>query len=179
MMAALAPPEHRQGLEEIDIHGVLSNERRRMTLQILGEAGEPLSARELSERIAELETEQSPPPRNIRQSAYVSLLQTHLPKLDELDIVEYDDATKTVRLSSTADQVSTFMGDERGASSDEIYLIVSAIGLGSLVASRSGVPFFDPYLAEILVGLTLLVVAGFAAYRASAGGWPLLRRIRE
>ena len=69
-------------LEAVEIHDVLSNERRQMVLDRLRESGGTMSARDLSEYIAERETGESPPPRNIRQSAYVSLHQTHLPKLD-------------------------------------------------------------------------------------------------
>ena len=72
-------------LAPVEIHDVLSNERRQKVLELLRDNGHDgsMTARELSERIAEHETGESPPPRNIRQSAYVSLHQTHLPKLDE------------------------------------------------------------------------------------------------
>ena len=79
-------------LEAVEIHDVLSNERRQMVIDRLRESEGTLSARDLSEFIAERETGESPPPRNIRQSAYVSLHQTHLPKLDELGLVVLDDA---------------------------------------------------------------------------------------
>ena len=86
-MAGNAQPD----LAAVDIHDVLSNERRRMVLSILHEEDtRSTTARDLSERIAEMETGQSPPPRNIRQSAYVSLHQTHLPKLDELEVLAAD-----------------------------------------------------------------------------------------
>jgi DNA-binding transcriptional ArsR family regulator len=104
-MAVDAQPE----LAAVDIHDVLSNERRRMVLSILRDENGHTTARELSERIAELETGQTPPPRNIRQSAYVSLHQTHLPKLDNLGIVDYDESTKTVSLTDRARRVSVYM----------------------------------------------------------------------
>lgn len=53
-----------------------------------GGPGGTLTARELSERIIAEETGESPPPRNIRQSAYVELHETQLLKLDDLEIVE-------------------------------------------------------------------------------------------
>jgi hypothetical protein len=77
-------------LDEGDIHDVLRNERRRHTLELLRDNGETSSVRDLSEEVAALETGESPPPRNIRQSVYVSLHQTHLPKLDDLGIAVYD-----------------------------------------------------------------------------------------
>ena len=89
------------GLSETRIHEVLSNDRRRMAIEYLQDGD--LTLRELSERIAEAETGESPPPRNIRQSAYVSLQQTHIPKLAELDIVNYDEESKVVSLAEAAD----------------------------------------------------------------------------
>lgn len=168
MTASMAPRETWGDLEEVAIHGVLSNRRRRMTIEILREAGGSVTARDLSERIAALETGQRPPPRNARQSAYVSLLQTHLPKLDDLDIVDYDDGAKTVALGSAADQVSTFMGAESNPAPDRRYLLLSVIGLGALVVASVGLPAPVGVAAEGLLGVVLLLIAGTAFVRAKA-----------
>lgn len=87
---------------------VLSNRRRRLVLELLRANGGEATARELSEYIATVESGENPPPRNIRQSAYVSLHQTHLPKLNKPDIIEYDGQAKTVKLNDrTANSRST------------------------------------------------------------------------
>lgn len=177
MMASSLPAALDEDLDDVDIHGVLSNERRRMTLEILGEDDGSISARELSERIAERETGQQPPPRNIRQSAYVSLIQSHLPKLDELDIVEYESGSKTVTLSSSAEQVSTFMDSGSRSVLDEHYLLVAAVGVVGLLASKAGL--VDVGLAGDFAILVFLVVAGVAVVGARADEWPLLTRIRN
>jgi hypothetical protein len=64
-----------------------------------------MRVRDLSEAVATLETAEDPPPRNKRQSVYVSLHQTHLPKLHELGIVTYDADSKAVTLSESAHEV--------------------------------------------------------------------------
>ena len=147
-MAEHSPAE----LDAVEIHHVLSNERRQMVIDQLRETGETMSARALSEHIAEHETGESPPPRNIRQSAYVSLHQTHLPKLDELGIVEYDESDKTVTLDEAASrEVGVYMEtvSKYGISWSEYYLGVSVLGLVSGV----GGPGLEPAAAaSALVG---------------------------
>ena len=178
-MATMKTPDRKPDLEEVEIHKVLSNERRQLTLKILGEAGGEMSARELSERIAEIETGESPPPRNIRQSAYVSLLQTHLPKLDELDVVEYDDGAKTVDLSHRAKQVTYFMGIDKPEITEEIYLLLSLIGVLFVAASIVGGPLLNLGHARNLAGVVFLVMFVLAAYRAATGDSSLLKRVRR
>ena len=176
-MAANAEPE----LAPVDIHDVLSNERRRMVLSILREEGGQTTARELSERIAELETGQSPPPRNIRQSAYVSLHQTHLPKLDDLGIIDYDESAKTVTLTDRAKRVSVYMETvpRYGISWSEYYVAVAAIGVLLVVASWVGVPVIAGVGAGIWATLALLLVGGSAVYQTVQQGSSIIHRLSE
>lgn len=162
------PTEPATTLQPVDIHDVLSNERRQLTLQILSENGDDISARELSERIAERETGEQPPPRNIRQSAYVSLQQTHLPKLDKLGIVDYDMTAKRVSLAERADEVIDFMNSEASRPRDEILVASALTGLFLLIVSRFSGPGLLATGADILVALLLLLIGGIATYRL---GW--------
>ncbi|MFB6173325.1 MAG: hypothetical protein ABEI39_01650 [Halobacteriales archaeon] len=165
-------------LDSVEIHEVLSNERRQLALRALREAGGPLSARELSERIAEVETGESPPPRNIRQSAYVSLHQTHLPKLDEMGIVEYDESAKTVSLEDRASEVSVYMETvpRYGISWSEYYVGVSLLGVLLIVAARIGVPAIGALDAAVWAGLVFLVIAASAVYQTVQQGSSLVHR---
>lgn len=96
-------------LSEADIHDILRNDRRRNVIKRLQEHGREISLRELSVHIAEIEAGESPPPSDVRNSVYVSLHQTHLPKLDKEGIVEYDNDQKTIVLQESARQVSLYM----------------------------------------------------------------------
>ena len=159
-----SPPETRRELESVEIHEVLSNERRQMVIKILQNSEKELTIRELSEQIAELETGENPAPRNIRQSAYVSLIQTHLPKLEELDVIEYDDTSKTAQLSASAGQVSNFIenDDEKfleaiiGSTSQPYLELIISLG-GVLIILIS---WMDAKLIQgtHLLGLTLLLL---------------------
>ena len=82
----------KNALPESTIYEILSNGRRRETIQHLTERSsvETIGLHELSEAVATAESGVSPPPRALRESVYGSLHQTHLPKLEELGVVTYD-----------------------------------------------------------------------------------------
>ncbi len=167
-------------LEAVEIHDVLSNERRQMVIDKLRESGGTVSARELSEHIAECETGESPPPRNIRQSAYVSLHQTHLPKLDDLEIVEYDESDKTVTLDETASQeVSIYMETvpKYGISWSEYYLGMSVLGVLLLVATQVGVPVISSVGTTVWMGAILTLIGGSAVYQTVQQRSSILHRL--
>lgn len=177
MGATTAPSD----LEAVEIHDVLSNERRQLILQFLRDGGGLLTARELSERIAEVETGESPPPRNIRQSAYVSLHQTHLPKLDELGIVEYDQSSKSVQLNERAEQVNVYMETvpKYGLAWSEYYLGVSILGLLLIIAGEIGVPGLAGMESLWLAIGTFVLVLASAIYQTVAQQSSLLHRLRD
>lgn len=168
-------------LEPVDIHDVLSNERRQMILSLLREEAETMTARELSERIAELETGESPPPRNIRQSAYVSLHQTHLPKLDELGIVDYDQSAKTVHLNERAKQVSVYMETvpKYGISWSEYYVGTAIVGLLLVLGAQIGVPFIADIGTVVWAVLLFILIGVSGVYQTVQQGSSLLHRLRE
>jgi hypothetical protein len=155
-----------QSLAESEIHDVLRNDRRRLVLERLGERSEAQSVSDLAEYIAAEESGEDPPPRNVRQSVYVSLHQTHLPKLDELGIVAYDADAKLVSRAENADDVAVYMEvvPKNAISWAEYYLAVSLVGIAALVAHAVGVPVLAGVDPRILAGVLLLVVALSAGY---------------
>lgn len=162
-MAGMTAPD----LEAVEIHEVLSNERRQLILEFLSEANGPLSARDLSERIAAAETEESPPPTNIRQSAYVSLHQTHLPKLDELEIVDYDQSAKTVELKDGARRINEYRATNTTSERpwNEYYLAVSLLGLVAVAAGESGAPVLAGIGGLPLATAAIVLIAATAGYQ--------------
>lgn len=167
-------------LSPVEIHDVLSNERRKMVIDLLRSERTEISARDLSEYIAERETGESPPPRNKRQSAYVSLHQTHLPKLDELGIIEYDQSEKTVALDDEASrEVSVYMETvpRYGISWSEYYAGVSALGLLLISANAIGVPVIEGIGVAVLASTVLVVVGASAIYQTARQGSSFLYRI--
>ena len=123
------------------IHDVLRNDRRRLALQYLKQRIEPVEVGELSEHIAELEVGESPPPRDVRQSVYNTLSQTHLPKLEDLGFVEFDRDQKVVSLRETAREVDLYMNiiTPLGITWESYYRILGVIGLIAVVAADTNI----------------------------------------
>jgi hypothetical protein len=168
-------------LEPADIHDVLRNERRRLVIERLRERGGSETVRELSEHIASVESGENPPPRNIRQSVYVSLHQTHLPKLDELGIVAYDSDAKEVSLARRAEQVAVYMEvvPKYGLSWGEYYLGLGLLGLLVVLGSSVGVPILARIDAAALAVVVFTVIVCSAVYHIYTQQSSLIHRVQE
>jgi len=170
-MGTTAPPEDGGVLEEGEIHDILRNSRRRLTIESLRKAEHgSLSVRDLSEQIAGLETGETPPPRDKRQSVYVSLQQTHLPKLDELEIVDHDPEERTVSLGEHVSEVEVYMEvvPEYGLSWGEYYFALGLLGLLVTVAALVGVPFLADIGSSLAVTVTVVASLFFVVVMLSA-----------
>lgn len=155
---------------------ILSSPRRRETVRRLSRVSDSISVRDLSEAIAQAETGVSPAPRQVRETVYVSLHQTHLPTLDEQAIIVYDQNEKRVYPIGAARVYRRYMDVEAGygISWTALYRTLGVVGLGLLVASLAGVAPFrlvDP----VLIGTVFLAafsVAGLSelwSYRSELG----------
>lgn len=135
-----------------DIHHILSNRRRRLVLEQLRNGESEMQVREIADRIAELESAKhdSPPTGDRRRSVYISLIQNHLPKLCEFDVIEYDQRAKTVTLGESFRQVNCHMNTEvdNDISWNEFYFGLYAIGVVSVYFSHIGVPMFGALPTE-------------------------------
>jgi len=153
-------------LEEGEIHDILRNERRRLSIKCLQETDEErLPVRELSERVAAIETGEDPPPRNKRQSVYVSLHQTHLPKLDGNGIVAYDEETKEVSLGDRVSEVAVYMEvvPRYGLSWGEYYFGLGLLAMLTTIAVSIGVPGISQLTIALVATLFYLVLMLSAA----------------
>jgi hypothetical protein len=156
-------------LSQSEVHDVLRNDRRRRVIERLVEEGTE-SVRDLAEHIASIESGETPPPRNVRQSVYVSLHQTHLPKLDDLEIVVYDDDAKEVWLAERADQVLVYLEDGHGTPSHGPWPAVTlGVALVGLAGATVGVAASVQAVAVGVPVVALLVVGGVAAVRLAGG----------
>jgi hypothetical protein len=91
----------REALTADTIFDLLSNGRRRRLLRQLRRRGGAVAFKELYERLAAQEvagrsSDEATVGHKDRKRVYVSLRQTHLPRLVEAGVLEYDDDAKTV-----------------------------------------------------------------------------------
>lgn len=96
--------ESQEDLSKDEIFFALSNYRRRYVLHYLKQVDGEADLSELSEQVGAWENgvEVDETTSTQRKRAYVSLRQTHLPKLDDLGIVEFDPVRGTARLTDRA-----------------------------------------------------------------------------
>ena len=96
------------GSEVAEVFNFLGNRRRLLTLRYLAlfRPGTTIEVRHLARVIRGIET--GNPPRNVGtadyESAYNGLIQTHLPKIDQRELIEYDEQRKTVTVKEAIEQ---------------------------------------------------------------------------
>lgn len=149
-------------LSREEIFNVLSNSRRRWTLHYLKNNGnESVSLRDVVDHVTALENGVSVPEidSTSRKNVYTSLRQTHLPKMAEVGIIEYDARRGEVELTNAAEEVEMYL--EYVPDSDipwsEYYLGLSAVAVALAVVTYLQVPPFGgipwPAITFLLVGV--------------------------
>jgi hypothetical protein len=156
-VAANPPPDR--------VFEMLGNRRRRYVVFYLHEAGGPVHLEALAEQIAAW-IEGVPIERlsrEVYQSVYVSLYQSHLPKLAEAGVIEYDEEEKHVRPSDRLREFGPVFDATRSGNWGRYYLSIAlfnclmAVGAAADVRPLGVVPV-EAYatLAVVMLGLLAL-----------------------
>ncbi|WP_232342811.1 DUF7344 domain-containing protein [Halosimplex litoreum] len=77
-------------------HDLLAVERRRVVLEALVDREEPVALADLAEWVAARETDAATPGEDATERVAVSLHHVHLPRMDDLGVLDYDVATNRV-----------------------------------------------------------------------------------
>jgi hypothetical protein len=122
------------------VFDLLKNDRRRQLIELFERDRDALAISDVAEFIAEREAEDTSPD-NLYKSVYVSLQQTHLPKLAEHDVVRYDRDEGLIRPGENLDEVLAYtrLGGST-ADGPPIELFVSLLGLCVTLGVFFGVP---------------------------------------
>ncbi|MEF8799479.1 MAG: hypothetical protein V5A56_00365 [Halolamina sp.] len=98
--------EHSEGKEDVslgknEIFTILKNPRRRETLKYLEHNGGEADLSDLAERLAARENDIDIKALSSKQRKrlYISLYQVHLPKMDDLNVLEFDKHRGTIELT--------------------------------------------------------------------------------
>ncbi|ELY84835.1 DUF7344 domain-containing protein [Natrialba taiwanensis] len=126
------------------IFELLKNRRRREVLTYLLEADETVTLGELAEQIAawENDTSVNALSSDQRKRVYVALYQTHLPKMDDAGIVEYDQDRGLISLADNADLLMMYLDTDthRQDRWDRWYAGLSVAGGLLVSAALIGLP---------------------------------------
>jgi hypothetical protein len=143
---------------------LLSNHRRRMVLYCLRTSGGSIDMQDLAERIASMENDVPADELTSQQRkrVYVSLYQTHLPKMAEMDIIEYDKDSGVVRLAARADDVDDYLTTDDGPTYPWRfhYLLFALGGLGAVSLFALDAPGFGALSVPVLAAAILATFAG-------------------
>jgi DNA-binding transcriptional ArsR family regulator len=172
-----AEPTEEGGADSVstdEIFELLSNKRRRFTLHYLKHGDERAELGELSEYVASWENETTVQEVDsaARKRVYTSLQSHHLPKMDELGIVDYDDRAGVVELDESADDLDVYLEvvEGRDVPWSQYYLGLAAVDAGLVAAAAVNAwPFGalpDVAWAAFVV-TTLLVSAAVHMYHDS------------
>lgn len=171
--------QRQDSLDRTEIHDVLSNNRRCLVLENLSRNG-PTTLRSLANDIAAVETNEDPAPRPARQSVYVTLHQSHLPKLDRLDIVDYDANSKDVQLGRRAEDLKVYLEvvESGEITTTEYQLGLAGVGLSATLASHVGVPALATISPLEYATGTIVVLVLALCYQLRQQGSPIVDWLR-
>ena len=153
-----------------DCFDLLSNNRRRYTLHYLQHNGEQATLGGLSEQVAAWENgiEVESVSSTQRKRIYTSLQQVHLPRMDGMGAVEFDDRAGVVELGPAAEDLDVYLEVVRGRDVpwSQFYLGLAAVNLALLAVVGLDAAFFTllPDLAWGVFVATTFLVAGVCHY---------------
>lgn len=157
-----------EALSQDDVFDILSNSRRRYVLYYLRQAGEPVELDELARELAawENDTTVDDLTKQQRKRVYVSLYQTHIQKLADAGIVDYDQDTGMLSLANGASQIGAYLSvdeeDERQVRWQELYILLAAVS-GALYALVAFDVAVFAAVSDLIVGIAIvLAFAGLA-----------------
>ncbi|MFC7234526.1 DUF7344 domain-containing protein [Halosegnis marinus] len=131
-----------------------------------------MTIRDLSEQIAAWENnvERSAVTPKERKRVYTALHQTHLPKMDRLGVVVYDNDRGTVTLTDSVREFDIYLdvvpSDDLPWS--QFYLALGGVLTALVAVAALGIPpfaYFDGFAYALFVALTFTAVGGYHALR--------------
>jgi len=145
------------------VFDLLSNPRRRFVLSYLRQEGGPVDLVDLADEIAAWENDT--PVEDLtsqqRKRVYVSIYQTHVPKLEDAGVVDYDRESGLVQLASRAEEIDDYLQGEEERVPWQLYYL----GLAVVSAVFYFLVSFDVSVFAAIDAFTagLIIIVAFAA----------------
>jgi len=141
------------------VFDILSSPRRRYVLYYLRTTGESVKLTDLAEQVAAWENETDPDKitEQERKRVYVSLYQTHIPRLDDAGIIDYDKESGDIALAEDATNIDDYLSSpEETIPWQQIYLALAAVSAVLLGLTVLDVAFFEA-ASETLIAAVIVV----------------------
>lgn len=158
-------------LTQDDVFEILSSPRRRYLLYYLRQRKEPVELTQLAEHVAAWENgvDTDDLTTQERKRVYVSLYQTHVPKLDDAGIVDYDPDSGMVTLTQRAGRVDNYLSDEDPIRWHLLYVGLAVFGGVTMVLTLGDVSVFgalaEAAVATVVTGLFALLALAHVVYQ--------------
>lgn len=155
-------------LTKDEVFEVLSSSRRRQILYHLHRRGGRANLRTLARDTATDETDETDESvdNDVVKRFYISLYQTHVPKLEQVGLVEYDGDEKTVTLTDRVEDVARVLNEDVEPDRQwAVYygaLAVAgvAIGVAQLLSTVSALP-------SLVFAVAVMSLAAFQYYETA------------
>jgi hypothetical protein len=141
---------------------VLKNSRRREVLKYLNGREGSVSLSDLAEHVAAIENDTTVKALSSsqRKRVYVGLYQCHLPKMDDMDIVNFDQNRGRIELAANADQLDDYLDTDTEQNYWHYYYAsTSLLGGGLFVLSSLGAASIGLTPTVILVALVVAILS--------------------
>ena len=104
-----------------DLFFTLQNERRRLVLKYLSESEQVVEMRDVAEQVAawEHDTTLAALTSDERQRVYIALYQSHLPKLDKVGLIDYNQSRGIIEQTERMEQIVPYLEADAEAREDE------------------------------------------------------------
>lgn len=165
-VAALKPSPDDDGdtLPKNERFDLLRNRRRRDVLRYLIAADRTVTLPELAEHIAALENDVAIEELDYsqRKRVYVALYQTHLPKLDRANVLDYESGRGNITVAERISELEPYLDDGPSSATDafgrtgRFYLQLGATGGGAVLIAHAAV-LQSPSLPLSLLSSLLIV----------------------
>lgn len=136
---------------------ILKNSRRRETIRYLHENGGDATLSDLAEHIAAIENDTTirAISSSQRKRVYVGLYQCHLPKMDDTDVVDFNQNRGTIELGPNADQLDAYLEEPEPQTFHTLYIGVAFLGTVLFMTSQVALTTVSPsiVLLAILAGV--------------------------
>jgi len=166
------------GLTQDVLFDILSSSRRRFLLHVLKREGE-MELSELTKHVAawENDVDVDDLTKQERKRVYVSLYQTHIPKLSDAGLIDYDEDTKVVSLRAEANELPGYFGPERDQFPWQyVYLILALSGVALVTLTATDIVpvagVSETVVAFVFAIALLLVAAAHALVSVTERGNP-------
>lgn len=148
-------------LSRDEMFDILSSSRRRYTLYYLRQQDQPVQLTDLAEELAawENDTTVADLSSQARKRVYVSLYQTHAPKLQEAGLITYDTDTGEISLREDAPEVEPFISN--GDDDIEWFRYYGAVALLNALLLVGVVVGIPPFTALTPIALGTVVISSF------------------